>query len=201
MGDARDHYRTLAQEATAELRVQRSRFLGIAFPVATEEELQSRLAALESRYFDATHHCWAFRLITDERSRYSDAGEPGGSAGRPILQAIDSARLLGVGVVVVRWYGGVKLGTGGLSRAYREAARDALAAAPGVDRWIYERFVVSAEHRTANLVFRMIDPPDIVLASSEFGAEARFDLDVRLTLADRFTEQLVANRIEFRRRG
>lgn len=194
-----DHFTTLAAESRAESRVQRSRFLAIAFPVSSEEAFTGRLEATRAEMFDATHHCWAWRLFEGERSRSSDAGEPSGSAGRPILQAIQSAALHDAGVIVVRWFGGVKLGTGGLGRAYRDAAHAALEGAAVAERWLYERLSVTAPHRDANLLFRMVRPPDIVLASSEFGAEAHFELDVRRSLAGAVAAELEGHRIAVRR--
>ncbi|MGH9459147.1 MAG: IMPACT family protein [Thermoanaerobaculia bacterium] len=196
-----DRYRVLAGEAGAELRVQRSRFAATAFPVASAEEFEARLAAIAKEDFDATHHCWAFRLVEEDLARSADAGEPAGTAGRPILQAIVSAGLHDAAVVVSRWFGGVKLGTGGLARAYRDAAQAALAAAPAADRWIYERLAVTAAHRDANAVFRMIAPPDLVLVGSRFGDMAEFEIDVRLSLVARTLEELQARRIDVKRRG
>src|SRR5437764_1072106 len=120
-----DHYRTIAARVAARIKVERSEFLAIAFPAASEEEFFAELARIEKEHFDATHHCWAFRLFSG-RERSSDAGEPSGTAGKPILGAIDSARFHDVAVVVVRWFGGVKLGTGGLARAYRDSAASVL---------------------------------------------------------------------------
>ncbi len=194
-----DHYRTLAGEARAEIREQRSRFLAIAFPISTEEAFAGRLEAIRATHFDASHHCWAWRLFEGDRARSSDAGEPSGSAGRPILQAIQSASLHDTGVVVVRWFGGVKLGTGGLGRAYRDAAAAALEGAALEDRWIYERLIVDAPHRDANTVFRIIHAPDIVLASSEFGADAHFELDVRRSMVAAVVAELEGHRIAVRR--
>lgn len=196
-----DHYRTLKDGATGEIRVQRSRFLALAFLIASEAGFDEALESIRRERFDATHHCWAWRLFDPERSRSSDAGEPSGSAGRPILQAIQSAELHDIGVVVVRWFGGVKLGTGGLARAYRDAAQEALQGAALEERWLYERLSVTAPHRDANLVFRMVRPPEIVLASSEFGTDARFELDVRRTLAGAIAEELEGARLVVKRTG
>lgn len=193
-----DHYRTLREEARAEIRVQRSRFLGIAAPLADEGEFHPWLERIAKATFDATHHCWAWRLFEGGRARSSDAGEPSGTAGRPILQAIESAALHDLAVVVVRWYGGVKLGTGGLARAYRDAAALALGEAARVDRYLYQRVTVTAHHRDANAVFRLVAPPDVVLVSSDFGEDARFELDVRRSKAAALTEELRALRIEAR---
>lgn len=124
-----------ARLARVETRVLGSRFLAEAGPVADEAAAGERRAALAAELDDATHHCWALRIRIEggDRERSDDAGEPAGTAGRPILQAIRAADLRQAMVVVVRWFGGTKLGKGGLARAYRDAARAAIAAA-GVER-------------------------------------------------------------------
>lgn len=126
-----DSFRTLAGSAETELKVKRSRFLALAFSVATEQEARSLLDETARRFHDARHVCYAFRLGIGSRamSRKSDAGEPSGTAGEPILNAIDRLELTDVLVIVVRYFGGIKLGTGGLARAYGEAADMALAEA------------------------------------------------------------------------
>ncbi|HVR43130.1 MAG TPA: YigZ family protein [Thermoanaerobaculia bacterium] len=196
---APDHYRTLAGDSAGRIRVRRSRFLALAFPASSEEEFSARLARIGSEHFDATHHCWAFRPFASIPARSSDDGEPAGTAGRPILQAIESAGLHEVGIVVVRWFGGVRLGTGGLARAYRDAALAALAGAVPEERWLYVGFRVVTPHRDANLIHRMIRPPDVVLAGSEFGESARFELRVRRSLADEIARELAARGVEVSR--
>ena len=114
-------------------------------------------------------------------------------------QAIQSAELFDIGIVVVRWFGGVKLGTGGLARAYRDAAHAALEGGALGERWLYERISVTAPHRDANLVFRMVRPPEIVLASSEFGADAHFELDVRRSQASAIAAELEGARLDVKR--
>src|SRR5438876_12438305 len=129
-----DHYRTLAAPAEFRQKIARSEFLGVAFPCASDDQFFDELKAIEKKHFDATHHCWAFRLLAN-RQRSSDAGEPSGTAGKPILSGIEGADLFDAAVVVVRWFGGVKLGTGGLSRAYRETAAETLRQAHIVERF------------------------------------------------------------------
>ena len=107
-----DVYRTIEHPSELRQKIERSEFLGIALPIDSEETFSAELEATRRRYFNATHHCWAFRLFADERARSSGAGEPAGSAGKPILSAIGGAKLFDVGVIVVRWFGGMKLGTG-----------------------------------------------------------------------------------------
>lgn len=110
-------------------RVKGSRFIASIWPVADELQVEERLESLRREYGDATHHCWSYRIAAEPRDleRCSDAGEPAGTAGPPIRQAIASAGLANVLVVVVRYFGGVKLGRGGLARAYRDAARQVIA--------------------------------------------------------------------------
>ena len=122
-----DAVRIPAGSARAELRERGSRFLAVAGPAETEVEARALRDAERTRYHDATHHVWAFRCSTGEE-RWDDDGEPAGTGGRPILAAIDSSGVSDVSVVVTRWFGGTKLGTGGLSRAYGGVAAAALAA-------------------------------------------------------------------------
>lgn len=124
--------RTLANEGQAKLVEKRSRFLAFAYPISSEAELQKRLRELERRYHNARHIVYAWRLAGKEGAH--DAGEPRGSAGRPILQLLRTHEVEGALLAVVRYFGGVKLGVGGLARAYREAARRALEAARLVER-------------------------------------------------------------------
>ncbi|HEX5724429.1 MAG TPA: YigZ family protein [Longimicrobiaceae bacterium] len=124
-----DDFLTLAGTGEAETRVKASVFLALAAPAATEDEAKALLVAREKTLWDASHHCAAWRL-RDGTRRALDAGEPSGSAGAPILAAIEGAGLSDCAVVVSRWFGGTKLGVGGLVRAYGEAAALALEAAP-----------------------------------------------------------------------
>jgi len=190
-----DHYIALAESAEFRHKIERSEFLGIAFPVAAEEEFFAELQRIEKRHFDATHHCWAFRLR--ERSRSSDAGEPSGTAGKPILSAIEGASIVEAGVVVVRWYGGVKLGTGGLSRAYRETAAETLRSAKTVDRFDYARFRVVVPFDMLNHAYRLVDPPNVVLVEETFAEENAFLFDVRQSLSEGFAKRLAERRLSF----
>jgi putative IMPACT (imprinted ancient) family translation regulator len=120
---------TLAGDGTSETRVKGSTFLALAAPAEDEEAARARLEPVQRRHFDASHHCSAWRFRGGVW-RANDAGEPSGSAGAPILAAIDGAGVTDCVVVVTRWFGGTKLGVGGLVRAYGEAAALALEAAP-----------------------------------------------------------------------
>ena len=121
--------KTVASPYQCETRVRGSRFIASIWPVSDVRQVKQRLGDLQREYGDATHHCWSYRIAAEphDLERCSDAGEPAGTAGAPIRQAIDTADLVNVLVVVIRYFGGIKLGRGGLVRAYREAARGAIA--------------------------------------------------------------------------
>jgi uncharacterized YigZ family protein len=120
-----DVYYVAAAKAEGEIKVKGSRFLASLLPVSTKEEAEDQYHLFRSKYDKATHHCFAYR-INEHIFRYSDDGEPSGTAGKPILQSIDGFGVNGVLCIVTRWYGGTKLGTGGLIRAYSDAANEAL---------------------------------------------------------------------------
>lgn len=190
-----DHYRTLAARAEFAHKIERSEFLGVAFPIASEDEFFAELERVQKKYFDATHHCWAFRLFAESRSRSSDAGEPSGTAGKPILAATEGAALHDLGVIVVRWYGGIKLGTGGLSRAYRETATETLRGAQVLDRYVYDRIVVIVPFDAISNAYRLVDPPSVVLVESRYGEENEFMFDVRASSVDAFRARLTELRL------
>jgi len=185
-----DHYRTIAAVVEHRIKVERSEFLGVAFPIAGEEKFFAELERIEKRWFDATHHCWAFRLFAGQRARSSDAGEPSGTAGKPILSAIEGAELFDLAVVVVRWFGGIKLGTGGLGRAYRESAAETLRHAAVVDRYVYERVKVIVPFDALGTIYRLVSPPDVVLTQETYGEENIFEFNVRASRADAFKGRL-----------
>jgi len=190
-----DHYRTLAARAEFAHKIERSEFLGIALPITSDDEFFAELERVQKKHFDATHHCWAFRLFAESRSRSSDAGEPSGTAGKPILAAIEGAAVHDVGVIVVRWYGGIKLGTGGLSRAYRDTAAETLRNAALLDRYVYERVQVIAPFDAISNVYRLVDPPNVVLVEQNYGDENVFVFDVRASLVAGFRARLVELRL------
>jgi uncharacterized YigZ family protein len=190
-----DHYRTLAEPAEFRHKIERSEFLGIAFPVTAEDDFFAELTRVQKRHFDATHHCWAFRLFAESRSRSSDAGEPSGTAGKPILAAIEGAALQDVGVIVVRWYGGIKLGTGGLSRAYRDTAAETLRTAKLLDRYVYERVRVLVPFDALGTVYRLVASPDVVLAEERYGEQNEFFFEVRTSMVDAFRKRLTELRL------
>ena len=133
-----DYYSTIGKSSTAEFKDRGSRFIAFAFPIAGVDEFKEKLATIKKTHPKATHHCFAYRLGPDRSvHRVSDDGEPAGTAGKPILGQIDSNQLTDVLVIVVRYFGGTLLGTGGLINAYKTAAFLALQAAHSVQKPVY----------------------------------------------------------------
>lgn len=122
-----DAFKTIAHASEEEFVINRSRFIGRCFPVQTEEEALAHLAALRKQHYDATHNCYAYRIGTrGETARFSDDGEPSGTAGMPMMEVLTANDVTNVLCVVTRYFGGILLGAGGLCRAYTKAAKDAL---------------------------------------------------------------------------
>ena len=171
-------YRAPLAESRAEIREKGSVFLAVIGPAADEGAAKAFLARLEKEFPDATHHCWAWRLGVPARERSADAGEPAGTAGVPILQVLRGAGLADVMAVVVRWFGGTRLGKGGLARAYAGAVREALQGLTVALRVPTVRLAVEVPYEKVGAVKRLLRPPEIELDGEEYGAAARLVLAV-----------------------
>lgn len=175
-----DEYAVLAAHAEASLTVRGSRFLALAVPVRERGGCDAELAARRKRLHDATHHPFAYRLGEGGSAwRAVDDGEPAGSAGRPILAAIDGAGLSDVLVVVTRYFGGTKLGVGGLARAYREAAGAALATGGRGVRVISALIDVAVAHDRVGPAMRAIAGAGGKILSSRYDAEVLLAVEIR----------------------
>jgi len=171
-------YPAPAREARAELRERGSRFLAVLAPAASEEAARQALAALAAEHPDASHHCWAFRVGWPPLERSSDAGEPAGTAGVPILQVLRGAGLSDAVAVVARWFGGTKLGKGGLARAYAGAVREALAELPVVRRVPAVELEVELPYERLGAVKRLVRPPAVEIREAAYGEVVRLTLSV-----------------------
>lgn len=183
-----DSYFTLASPSEGFYKEKGSKFFAFAFPVVSVAEVKERVEWLRQRFFDARHHCYAYRLgSTGEEFRAVDDGEPSGTGGRPIYGQLLSAGLTDVLIVVVRYFGGVLLGTSGLAAAYRAAARDAIAHGQVVERTVDVHFRLSFPYEAMNDVMRLLRDFG-VKPNGEMSYEQQCLLcvDVRLSLADRF---------------
>lgn len=128
---------------------KKSRFIGESFPISSEEEAQSLINAVRKKYYDARHHCFAYVMGDENAARFSDDGEPQGTAGKPILEVLTGEGLVNSLVVVTRYFGGTLLGTGGLTRAYREACKAALDNTELIERHRGIRFKVTLDYSSS----------------------------------------------------
>jgi uncharacterized YigZ family protein len=194
-------YPVPARQVTAEVREKGSRFLAYVSALAGEQEARAVLAGLARGHPDATHLCWALRLGWPPRERSSDAGEPPGTAGVPMLQVLRGAGLSDVLAVVVRWFGGVKLGKGGLARAYAAAVRAALERLPTAIRVPRVRLAIAAPLTRIGAVKRLIRPPEVEIESETYGelAGAEIVLSVEEDRRASLEEALAGLQVTIRR--
>ena len=187
-----DSFLTIARRCQQELKVNRSRFLATAVPVASREEAETAYQEIARQYHDATHNCFAYRIgLGDQPAfRYSDDGEPNGTAGKPIYESINHYELTNTLVVVTRYFGGVKLGTGGLLRAYRDSARAVLDAAKVVERIIKQTLRIHFVHEQTSVVMRLLSEFELQPENTEYSETVAIDVAVRLSLVEKFTEQM-----------
>lgn len=176
---ASDTYLTLSGRGEGFYKEKGSKFIAHAYPVTTEEEIQACLDELRKQYYDARHHCYAFRLGPKaERYRANDDGEPNHSAGDPILGQIRSADLTDTLVVVIRYFGGTKLGVSGLIHAYKTAAAEALAEAPTEEKIIAEPITIQYPYDKTQEVMRLIDQFPLVIENQSFTEACEVQLAV-----------------------
>ena len=188
---ADDSFLTVEAPAEVASRERSSKFLAYIYPVTDEEQIRDRLDALRKRYFDATHHCYAWRLGPQgERWRANDDGEPSGTAGKPILGQLLSAGITDCLVVVVRYFGGTKLGVPGLIAAYRDAAAEAIAAATVVERTVDRRITVDFPYAAMNDIMRAVKECQPVIRAQRFDNLCTLELAIRESRADELTERL-----------
>jgi putative IMPACT (imprinted ancient) family translation regulator len=201
---AGDAYAEPARAASFDLRVRGSRFVADVAIVRDAAAAHEVLDRCRRRFRDATHIAYACRLRGAGgaiRARSADAGEPSGTAGRPILAVIEGAGVVNALVTVSRWFGGTKLGTGGLARAYGEAAAGALAAAGATACFDVEEVTIECGYEAVALVKRVVAPPEVALRVEEFGTAARFVLAIRRSRVPEVADRLAAAGVRFRRSG
>ena len=188
-----DIYNSISSRGEGLYKDQGSRFIAFAIPVETEEEVKELVAGFRKEYHDARHHCYAYRIDAQgEIWRASDDGEPSGTAGRPILGQIDSAGLSDILVVVVRYFGGIKLGVPGLIKAYKSATADALANAPRCEKIAGDWYRVGFDYESMPQVMKMVKDLDLPQRAREFGQECSMELRVRRSLKDVFLERTLS---------
>ena len=186
-----DTYKTISEPATGSYSEKRSKFLAYAFPVQTEAQVKERLTEIQKKHNDARHHCYAYILGPNKDAyRMNDNGEPSGTAGRPIHGQLMSKDLTNTLVIVVRYFGGIKLGVSGLQNAYKIAAKEALDAANIIEKTIDETYEVTFEYLQMNNVMQLMKDPFVTIISQQSDLNCTIRFSVRRREAERIVTAL-----------
>lgn len=192
-----DTYKSIASPSEGLYKDRGSRFLSFAYPCDDPERAKELVSQLKKEYHDARHHCFAYRIgLNGDIWRSSDDGEPSGTAGRQILGQIDSAGISDILVVVVRYFGGIKLGVPGLIAAYKGAAADALGAASIIEKVASKTFTLHFDYLEMNSIMRIVKDLSLEVLSQEFSQECRLKVRVRLDDIEPFRERVGEGKIE-----
>ncbi|MDR0895114.1 MAG: YigZ family protein [Prevotellaceae bacterium] len=186
-----DSYKTIEASAQGIYTEKRSKFLAFALPVCSVEEIKEYLDIYRKKYYDARHVCYAY-MLGHERVDYriNDNGEPSGTAGKPILGQINAHELTNVLIIVVRYFGGIKLGTSGLTVAYRMAAAEAIASAAVIERTVDESVTILFEYPFMNDVMRVVKEEEPVIVTQTYDTDCRMTLAIRRSLMSRLRSRL-----------
>lgn len=186
-----DTYRTINHISEGIYTEKRSKFIAIAIPVRSYEEIKKFLEHYQKQYYDARHVCYAYMLGHEKKDfRANDNGEPSGTAGKPILGQINSNELTDILIIVIRYFGGIKLGTGGLIVAYRAAAAAAIANAEIIEKTVDEDMTITFEYLFVNYVMRIVKEESCRILTQTYDMECIMTLRVRQSLADRLRSRL-----------
>ena len=187
-----DTYKTIENEAKGLFKDRGSRFIAIAIPVVSQEEIKARLEELRKEYHDARHHCYAWVLSPDRQTwRINDDGEPSGTAGRPIMGLINSQGLTNILIVVIRYFGGTLLGVSGLINAYRSAAADALDNATVIEKHLFEKWLLTFSYNAMNDVMKVLKEEGCSQAAHDYsGDQVKVVVSFRSSMADHITGRL-----------
>lgn len=187
-----DSYKTICGLSEGYYTEKRSRFISYAIPVRRVEEVKEELDKYRKQYYDARHVCWAYMLGADRQTfRSNDDGEPSSTAGKPILGQINSNELTDILIVVIRYFGGIELGTSGLIVAYRTAAAEAIAAAEVEERTVDEDITVAFEYHYLNGVMRIVKEDSPAIISQSFEMDCEMTLRIRKGEAGRLKARLL----------
>jgi len=186
---AGDTFLTIEEPSQGLYKDKGSKFIALAFPVEAEEQISEILAAVKKEYYDARHHCYAWIVgLSREHYRLNDDGEPSGTAGKPIHGQLLSAGLTNVLVVVVRYFGGIKLGVRGLIDAYKGATADALQNASIIEKIIQENYQLDFDYLSMNEVMKILKDNDLPQADHQFDLRCRLRFSVRQSMSGQIRE-------------
>lgn len=184
-------YRTIAKESEGLYKEKGSRFIALAYPVRTEEEVKQHVAEVKKKYYDARHHCYAYILGPNKDAyRQNDDGEPSGTAGRPIHGQLLSNDLTDTLIIVIRYFGGIKLGVSGLINAYKTAAKDALDNNTIVERFVEENYEIHFPPLGMNKVMQLLKRDTVKITDQHYDTDCIIRFTVQKRDADALLEAL-----------
>jgi uncharacterized YigZ family protein len=193
-GEEYNSYLTIESESEGIFKDRGSRFIGLAYPVSTEDEIREILNRIRRKYHDARHHCYAWKLGTmNSDTRVSDDGEPRNSAGKPILAQIEASGLTNILVVVVRYFGGTLLGVGGLIHAYKTAGREALNHARMVRKYLYDVYLLKFPYQQINDVMKLLKHMKLEYYDQVLEQECELKVKVNRERSTNFRKKLEEN--------
>ena len=184
-------YRTIAKESEGLYKEKGSRFIALAYPVRTEEEVKQHVAEVKKKYYDARHHCYAYILGPNKDAyRQNDDGEPSGTAGRPIHGQLLSKDLTDTLIIVIRYFGGIKLGVSGLINAYKTAAKDALDNSTIVEKFVEEDYQLRFPPLSMNKVMQLLKRETVKITDQQYDTDCIIRFTVQKRDADALLEAL-----------
>jgi uncharacterized YigZ family protein len=185
-----DSYKTIQSTSEGIYKEKGSKFIAYAFPVSCETDIKNEIDKLKKEYYDARHHCYAYMLGADKKNfRANDDGEPSSTAGKPILGQILSSDLTNILIVVIRYFGGTKLGVSGLIRAYKTAAFDAISNAEIIDKTVNDIYDIHFDYLVMNDVMRIIKEEQPLQVDQNFNLTCRITLSIRQSEVDKILER------------
>ena len=186
-----DTYKTITDPAEGLFKDKGSKFIAFAYPITAESEVKAQLTRLRAEHTKANHFCYAYRLTPDRNVyRINDDGEPSGTAGRPILNALLSADITNILIVVVRYFGGTLLGVPGLINAYRSAANEALMLASVVEKTVNDIYEIHFDYLAMNDVMRLVKEEQLSLLDQQFDNQCRIKFEVRKAQLNKVLQRL-----------
>ncbi len=189
--DQIDSYTSIAEPSKGLYKELGSKFISLAYPVESQNEVKDILVNIKKEYYDARHHCYAYRIgVTGEQWRYNDDGEPSSSAGKPIYGQLLSNEITDVLVVVVRYFGGTKLGIPGLIRSYKLAALDAINNAEKIEKIATKEYIIESSYQDLEIVMKIIKKMDIQIIKQDYGIDCKTTIKIRLNKIKSFESSI-----------
>jgi len=185
-----DSYKTIQTTSEGIYKEKGSKFIAYAFPVTCEDDIKNEIATLKKEYYDARHHCYAYMLGADKKNfRANDDGEPSSTAGKPILGQILSSELTNILIVIVRYFGGTKLGVSGLIHAYKTAALDAISNADIIEKTVNDIYEIHFDYLVMNDVMRIIKEEEPLQIGQDFNLTCKITLSIRQSEVEKIIER------------